>query len=109
MNLEALKAVVQSHCRELKLAWISKEYEKVSRQAQDANLSYEAFLRELLEGELNQRHSNGAGKRMKAACFPEVKTLEQLDWSVMDGVSKQKILALSSGEYIQSKRPVCDV
>jgi DNA replication protein DnaC len=96
----ATAAVIQEHCKELKLCSIANEYQALARQAQDGNWSYESFLQELLEREVIQRHQNTSARRLREARFPDIKTLDQIDWSMMRGISKTKIQALSSGQFI---------
>lgn len=106
MNVEAIKAVIASHCKELRLAAISRLYPTVCRQAQDAGWSYELFLKDLLEAEIDQRHENAARRRLKEARFGEIKTFEQIDWDVLEGVYKQKIAALSAGEFVKKAEDI---
>lgn len=101
MNLEAIKAVIAGHCKELHLASIPRHYPTVCRQAQDAGFSYEVFLKELLEAEVDQRRENAAKRRLKEAGFSEIKTIEQIDWDALEGIPRQKIMALSSGDFVK--------
>lgn len=106
MNQEAVKAVISSVCRDLYLSTIPKNYQTACRQAQDAGLGYELFLKDLLQAELDQRQENAARRRLKEAKFGELKTLEQIDWDALCGISKQKIAALSSGDFVQNAEDV---
>lgn len=106
MSAAALAAVIRDRCKELKLPTVLAEYPAVVRQAQDDDWSYEAFLSELLEREVMKRRTNVARKRLREARFPDTKTLDQLDWSAVRGVSKTKINALSSGQFIDDAEDV---
>jgi DNA replication protein DnaC len=68
--------------------------------------SYELFLKDLLEAEIDQRHENAARRRLKEARFGEIKTFEQIDWDVLEGVYKQKIAALSAGEFVKKAEDI---
>ena len=48
-------------------------------QARIENKSYEEFLLELLQYEVQLRHQNGILSRIRNAKFPYQKTLEELD------------------------------
>jgi len=100
-NSAAIKAILAEHCKELRLPTIFSEYTGLSRQAQDGGWDYEVYLQELIEREVIKRRENAAKKRIKEAKFPDVKTLEQLDWGALQGVSKTKINALSTGQFIE--------
>jgi DNA replication protein DnaC len=54
-----------------------------------------------LETELRSRERRSSSRRLKEACFPEVKSFDQMDWEALEGGSRQMILELSSCEYIQ--------
>lgn len=100
------ESLILSHLRTLKMPAIRAEYAAVARRAQKDGWSYEAYLQELLDVEMRSREEHMACKRLKEARFPEIKTLEQIDWDVMAGVSRQKVAQLASGEFIDKAEDV---
>ena len=54
----------------------------------------------LLEAEVLSRRDSAADRRIREAKFPDIKTLNQIDWSAMKGVSKPKAHELASGDFI---------
>jgi len=100
MSDAARAAVIQEHCKELKLAAVVRDYATLCRQARDGGWAYEDLLRELLEAEVASRRQSTARRLLREARFPEVKTLDQMEWSALKGVSRPKILELASGQYI---------
>ena len=100
------EAVIMGHLRTLKLPAIRAEYGAVARHAQKDGWSYEAYLQELLEVEMRSREQHMASKRLKEARFPELKTLEQIDWSAMGGVSRQKVALLATCQFIDKAEDV---
>ncbi len=102
----ATAAILRDMCTELKLPTVLSEYAAVARQAQDGDWAYETFMHELLEREVIKRRANTAKKRVREARFPDTKTLDQLDWSAVKGVSKTKVNALSSGQFIDDAEDV---
>jgi DNA replication protein DnaC len=100
MSNTALEAVIQEHCRELKLAAFVRESPALCRRAQDSGQPYQEFLRELLEAEVISRRQSTARRLLREARFPDLKTLDQVDWQALKGVSKPKILELASGQFI---------
>jgi DNA replication protein DnaC len=90
----------------LKLPSVLRDYEERARQAQDAQWDYEEYLRELLETEVADREARTVQRRLRAAHFPDHKTLEQLDWKALSGISKPKLSALASCEYIDRAEDV---
>jgi len=106
MNKAATAAVLAEICKELRLPTIASEYPALARQAQDDSWAYEVFLQELLTRELHKRRENVARRRLREAKFPDIKTLDQLNWTALKGVSKTKIQALSSGQFITDAEDV---
>ena len=100
MSRAALEAVIQGHCRELKLPAVLRQYPTIARQARDGGVPYESFLCDLLEAEVCARRDGAAARRLREARFPDTKTLDQIDWDVLKGISRPKLLELASCEYI---------
>jgi len=100
MSTAVISAIIQGHTKALRLPAIGREYEAAARRARDGGWSYEEYLRELLETELRFRQENAARRYLKQAGFPDIKTLDQIDWDALQGVSRPKINELSSGEFI---------
>src|SRR5581483_2086576 len=100
MNSSPLEAVIRDHCRELKLAAFVREYPALCRRARDGGQPYEEFLRELLEAEIRSRHESTSRRLLREARFADTKTLDQVDWTALKGVSKPKILELASCQFI---------
>src|SRR5208337_2176937 len=100
MSEAARAAVIQEHCKELKLAAVVREYPALCRQARDGGWAYEDLLRELLEAEVINRRQSTARRLLREAHFPDVRTLDQIEWAALKGVSRPKLLELASGEFI---------
>ena len=99
-------ALIEGYLRSLKLPGIRTEYAQLARQAKAEDWPYEEYLRELLERELRRREASVAGQRLHEARFADIKTLEQIDWSAMEGVSKKTILELASCAFIDKAEDV---
>lgn len=93
-------AVLKEHLHILKMPGVAKEYPSLARQASDAGWSYEEFLRQVLEAEIRSRQERTAAQRVRDAHFPDIKTLDQLDWKVLQGLSKSRLLELASCDYL---------
>ncbi|MFQ5472511.1 MAG: IS21-like element helper ATPase IstB [Dehalococcoidia bacterium] len=106
MTKLARGVVIQEYCKELRLPRVQTEYQDLAREAQDGSWDYEDYLLPLLEREVLARREGTAQRRLRAAHFPDVKTLDQVDWKAMGGVSKPKIMALASCEYIEKREEV---
>jgi DNA replication protein DnaC len=106
MSTAARDAVLASLCRELKHPTILRQYPTVARQARDSGMAYEDFLLDLLQAEAAARREHGAARRIREAHFPEIKTLDQVEWSALQGVSRPKMLELSSCEFVDKREDV---
>ena len=101
-------AVIAEHAKTLKLPALRREYGQPARQAGAVSWSYEEYLRELLDGEVRAREASATARRLREARFADAKTLGEIDWTAMEGVTKQQILELAtySGEPILNEDPV---
>lgn len=106
MSCAARQAIIEEHLKTLKLPSFAREYAARARQARDSSWDYEDFLRELLEAEVLSRRQRCAARRLKAAQFSDVKTLEQIDWEVLAGISKLKLAELASCDYLDRHEDV---
>jgi DNA replication protein DnaC len=101
MSEATCEAVILEYCKGLKMPAAAREYKALARQAQDGAWNYEDFLRELLEVEITSRQQSTALRRIKEARFPEIKTLDQIEWDALQGISKPKLLELATCGYIE--------
>jgi DNA replication protein DnaC len=106
MSEPVREAIIQEHLQTLKLPAVRRSYEALARQANDGGWAYQDYLRELLEAEVVSRRDRAAASRLREAHFPEVKTLDQVDWQALSGVSRPKILELASCEYLKRAEAV---
>lgn len=99
-NATAREAVIEEYLKVLKLPAFAASYQGLARQARDGRWDYEDFLRELADAELCSREERTAKRRLREAHFPEIKTLDQLDYQALQGISKPKIAELSRCEFL---------
>jgi len=95
------QALIEAHLKTLKLPGIRSHYQQMARQAGADSWSFQDYLRELLEIEVGSRSTRVAAQRLREARFPEVKTFEQLNWQVLQGVSKTTLLQLATCAYLE--------
>lgn len=92
--------LLQTYCRRLKLPAFTQNYRKLAQEAAQANQTFEQYLLALLEQEVIQRETNQERRRIQAARFPILRTLDTFDFSAVPTLNKVKILELARGEYI---------
>ena len=106
MSGAARAAVLEAHCRELKLPTIRREYPALVRQATHDGWDYEEFLVQLLEAEVLARRDSAVARLLRQARFPDLKTLEQLDWDALHGIERPQLAQLAACEYIERTEDV---
>lgn len=106
MSAAARNAMIKELCKELKTPTLYREHQSLAREAANEGIPYEDFLVQLLEAEVSGRRASSAARRLREARFPDVKTLDQIDWKALQGVSRPKILELSSCAFLEAAEDV---
>ncbi|MCY3656753.1 MAG: ATP-binding protein [Chloroflexi bacterium] len=106
MSEAARAAVIEAHCRELKMPSVRRDYPELVRQATHDGWDYEEFLVQLLEGEVLSRRDSAVARLLRQARFPDLKTFEQLDWEALQGVERPQLAQLATCEYIEHAEDV---
>ena len=75
----------------LKLAFFKEHYQEVIQQAAKKQWTPEDILLRLAEGEAQQRSDRTCQRRIKAARFPFVKSLDNFDWSWPKKINRAQI------------------
>jgi DNA replication protein DnaC len=102
----AQAVLLEQHLRRLHLPAVLAAYPKLAQEAAQAGLGYERFLLALVEHEVAQRDEHMQRRRLAAAHFPALKTLDQYDFGLMPHLNKQLVLELAQGRYIAAKESV---
>lgn len=77
---QAADAAIDSACRMLRLPTIRSHFTDVADDAARDQMSYRAFLAELLISECDDRARRRSERRIKAAGFPREKSLRMFDF-----------------------------
>ena len=99
--------LLKTNLKQLRLPTILAEHEKLAREAAEANEDYLQYLLRLTELEVAARQSNALKTRIKKAAFPVEKDFDTFNFSEASFLSKQKILELSRGEWIDQRFNCC--
>jgi len=98
--------LLDTYLKTLQLPTFLQNYRKFAEEAAQANHSYDRFLLALAEQEVAQRERNRIARRIKAARFPVLKELADFDFSCIAKPTKQRVLELARGDYIQKAEPI---
>ena len=81
-------------------------YGKVARQSAHEGLDHVRFLSRLVELELIDRERRLVERRIKAAKFPTVKSLDSFEFKAIPSVNKAQVLELARCEWIERRENV---
>lgn len=68
--------------------------------------SFEELLSKLLQTEKEHRDEILVARKVKAARFKKRASLEDFDWAVKRGITKQKIMDLMNLKWVEQSRPI---
>ena len=80
---------------------VLREYPALARQAANEGWIHEEFLHQLLETEVLARQASVAQRRVREAHFPDLKSLDQIDWDALRGISRPKVAELATCGFIE--------
>jgi len=92
--------LLEHYLKQLKLPTILREYKVAAAHCAKEGEDHAAFLLHLCERELLDREQRAAERRIKAAKFPILKTLDTFDFRAQPGINKPLVLQLMRGEYL---------
>ena len=101
--------LLEHHLKELKLPSFLREYDKMAAQCAAEGVDHPRYLLRLAELELIDRHQRMVERRIRAARFPAVKSLDTLDFPAIPSLNKALVMELARCEYIQHRENVIAV
>ena len=99
-------ALLKHHLKALRLPTILAECEKVAQRCATDNVDHLGFLLQLPELALPDRERRAAERRLKAARFPTLKTLEDFDFAAQPSLNKVLVAELLRCEFIDRRESV---
>ena len=94
------QVLLEHHLKALKLPTILAEYEKVARESAVDGIDHPRYLLRLVELELIERERRLVDRRIRAAKFPAVKSLDTFDFLAIPALNKMLVLELARSEYV---------
>ena len=101
-----MKALLNDNLKSLKLSTMIRNLQSHLRQAKQDKSSYDEFLLNLTEVEVQVRKENGRKRRLREAKFPLSKPLETFNFEAAPDLDARLIKELSGCEYIEKTRNV---
>ena len=90
--------------KQLRLSGLLQTLDLRLQEAAGNGLNHAEFLELILQDELAVRSDRQLGRRVKAARFRDVKTLDQFNWAFNPSVPRKQIYDLASGRFIREAR-----
>ena len=94
------QVLLAHHLKQLKLPTVLREYEKLARECARDGIDHSRYLLRLIELELIDRERRTVERRIRAARFPAVKSIDTFDFTAIPSLNKMLVLELARGEYI---------
>jgi len=88
------------HLQALKLPTFLREYDRLAKQCAQEGTDFPTYLLRLCEQELIDRERRLIERRIRAARFPTVKSLDSFDFTAIPSLHKTLVLELARCEYI---------
>jgi DNA replication protein DnaC len=103
---EAPQILLEHRLKSLRLPTVLREYGKLARQSAAEGLDHVQFLARLIELEMIDRERRMIERRIKAAKFPAVKSLDSFDFKAIPALNKMQVLELARCEWIERRENV---
>jgi len=104
---QAIDAAIDSASRLLRLPTLRDRYAEIADAAGREQLSYRAFLAELLLAECDDRNARRAIRRVHEAGFPRPKTLTDFDFNANTAINPATINTLAGCGWINKGQSLC--
>lgn len=106
MSTEAPEILLAHYLKTLKLPTFQREYQKLARLCATEGVDHVGYLFRLSEREMIERDRRKVERRIKAAKFPVVKSLDSFDFAAIPKLNKMQVLELARCEWIERRENV---
>ena len=103
---ETPQVLLEHYLKQLKLPTMLREYPKLAEQCAQEGVDFQRFLLRLVEAEMLDRERRATERRIKAAKFPVVKSLETFDYPAIPSLNKKLVVELARCEWIGRRENV---
>lgn len=95
-----------SYLSYLKLSYFREYHQSLAKEALEKNWAQLDFLSRLAEGEALRRKDRATQRRIQAARFPVIKTLEQFNWAWPKKINRAQVQNLFRLSFLKDKANV---
>ena len=97
---------IDSHLKTLSLHRIREIYRQEAEDAANTKLSYQDYLLRLIEQEILSKIERSVNRRIQLATFPQLKRLEEFDFSFQPKINEKLIRELATLEFLSTAKNV---
>lgn len=97
------QVLLAHHLKSLRLPTFAREYEKVASECARDQTDYPRYLLRLCELERIERDRRNMERRIRAAKFPQTKSLDTFDFKAIPSLNKTLVLELGRCEWIERR------
>lgn len=101
--LDAKEAIVDIHCKQLKLPGLKAHFRDLARDAMSQNQTPISFLAASLAKEVEVRAQKRLNTRLKQSRIHEIKTLEGFDFTSIPKVPRNKLISLAECKFVKDR------
>ena len=100
------ETLTDQYLRTLSLHRIKENYRQEAENAAKTKLGYQDYLQQLLEIEVLSKIERSINRKMQIAGFPQVKRLEEFDFSFQPQINEKLIRELASVNFLEEAKNV---
>jgi DNA replication protein DnaC len=98
--------LIEQHLKVLSLHRINETYKDEAEKAAKAKIGYQDYLQRLLEIEVISKVERSINRKMQIAGFPQVKRLEEFDFTFQPKINEKLIRELCSLNFMEEAKNV---
>lgn len=106
MSASPPAVLLEHYLKQLKLPTMLREHVALAAACAKERADYATFLLRLVERELIDREQRAAERRLKAAHFPVVKTIDTFNFQAQPELNEELVRQLLKGDYIAQRENV---
>ncbi len=104
--MDTPQVLLEHYLKQLKLPTMLREYAKLAEQCAKEGVDFQRFFLRLVEAEILERDRKATERRIKAAKFTVVKSLDTFDYLAIASLNKKLVLELARYEWITRRENV---
>lgn len=101
--MKATETRLNEQLSSLRLLTVAEQYAALASEAAQKHWTHVDYLARLIEGEAQRRQELGIQRRIAAARFPGIKTLDQFDWNWPKKINRTQVQNLFRLAFLPDK------